>query len=145
MTVGKLSAADTRRDMLFDLAVARPEGITVEDMMHEFEWGHHEANDAIRSLRMFLGEFDSINFPCDPQGPGKRWIYRLTGSLDDAKPWVANRLGDGESRLRTMHAMMASIVQSSDGRSSDGRRARLIETGLRHLIEDLDNLAVEVQ
>ena len=142
---GELSAVrEARRDALFTLAVDSPEGVTVADMMAALEATHAQVKVAIRDLRLFLGEFDECNFPCDPSDQGQ-WVYRLVGTYDDARQWMANRLGDGEARLRTMNAMMASMVAGSDGRTIEGRKARVIETGLRHLVEDLDNLALLVE
>jgi hypothetical protein len=39
-----------------------------------------------------------------------------------------------------MTAMMASIVKATHGNSIEGKKARLMETSLRHLVEDLDNM-----
>jgi len=129
---------EMRRDDLFLLAVAEPNGITVDDMMQHLGCNHRDVNQAIRDLRAFLGDTDDLNFPCDPQGQGERWLYRLVGNYDDVRAWAANRVGDAESRLRTMQAMLASIVRATDGRTVAGRRARIMETALRHLVEDLD-------
>ena len=80
-------ARKQRRDDLFDLLVANPTGVTVDDMMDLYGWTHGEANNAIRDLRQFLGTTDNINLPCDPQGKGERWLYRLVGTLDDVRGW----------------------------------------------------------
>lgn len=135
-----MSPREARRDMLFDYAVRHPAGFTNEDVMADEGWSLREFNDAVRDLRLFLGGFDDINLPCDPTSGRDRWVYRLVGNLDDARGWITNRLGDTESRIRTQQAMMASIVTATDGRTSEGRKARVIETALRHLVEDLDNL-----
>ena len=133
----------TRRRDLFDQLVTHPDGITVDDMMDENGWTHDQANNAIRDLRRFLGEYDSVNLPCEPQGEGERWKYRLVGRLDDVRGWVDNRIGDSESRLRTMAAVLSSIVAATDGRSIKGRRARIMEKALRRLVEDLDDLMAD--
>src|SRR5262245_53169334 len=92
---------DDRRDQLFDLAVANPDGITVNDMMSTYGWNLYQCNEAIHDLRTALGDSDSINFPCDPQGGGERWLYRLVGNLDDVRGWAMNRINDTDTRLRT--------------------------------------------
>lgn len=136
-----LSAArKQRRDDLWDMLVSNPLGITVEDMMASGGWSHHQANVAIHDLRTFLGTMDSINLPCEPQGGGERWVYRLVGSLDEVRGWVSNRVGDADTRLRTMQSMMASIVSATNGRTIEGRKARLMDKALSRLIEDLDDL-----
>ena len=119
-----------------------PDGITVDDMMDENGWT--TIRPTTRSgLRRFLGEYDSVNLPCEPQGEGERWKYRLVGRLDDVRGWVDNRIGDSESRLRTMAAVLSSIVAATDGRSIKGRRARIMEKALRRLVEDLDDLMAD--
>lgn len=140
-----MSAREQRRDDLFDALVAEPDGLTVQDMMDDNGWSHHQCNEAIRDLRRFLGDSgDSINLVCDPQGWNQRWLYRLVGSLADVRDWSRNRIRDGESRVRTMQAVMTSIVAATDGRSAEGRKARVMERGLRRLVEDLDELAGRV-
>ena len=136
------AARDLRREQLFDLLVASPAGVTIEDMMGVYGWTHAQANTTIRELRRYLGDIDSVNLPCEPQGQNERWVYRLVGNLDDVRGWVANRVKDSESRLRTMNAMLSSIVAATSGRTTEGRRARIMEKALRRLVEDLDDLVV---
>jgi hypothetical protein len=137
-----MTARENRRDELFDLLVALPDGVTVDDIKVALACSHRQANDAVHDLRLFLGSFDDVNLPANPNGPRERWTYVLVGNLDGCREWMANRVGDTHSRIRTMQAMMASCVQASDGRTVDGKRARVIERALRRLLEDLDDLAV---
>jgi hypothetical protein len=128
-----------RREDLWDLLVATPGGVTVEDMMGVYGWTHGQANEAVHDLRDWLGEFD-ITLPCDPQGQRERWLYRLVEDLDGVRQWAGNRVQDTDTRLRTMHAMLTSIVSATDGRTVEGRTARIMERALRRLVEDLDDL-----
>ena len=137
-----MKANETRRDELFSYAVDHPEGFTIDDLTGDTDWNRRDANAAIHDLRKFLGDTDDINLVCNPNGHGQRWVYRLVGDLAGLQPWARNRLGDSETRLRTMNSMTASIVKATDGRSAEGKRARIIETGLRHLVEDLDNIDI---
>lgn len=130
---------------LLDYAMTNLGGFTVDDVMADFGWNHQTTNTAIRDLRMFLGKFDKINLPCDPQGHGQRWLYRLVGNLDGVRAWAVNRLGDTETRLRTQQAMMASIVSALDGRSVHGKVARTVDKALRRLIEDIDDIVLNGQ
>jgi len=129
---------ELRRDALFDILVANPQGLDVDDMCDELALSYPQVKTAISDLRLFLGDVDSINLPCDPTPNCGRWLYRLVGTLDDVRPWVTNRIGDSESRIRTMTAMLSSIVSATDGRSIQGRKARIMERQLRRLVEDLD-------
>jgi len=135
------AARDLRRDELFDELVANPTGLTVDDMMG-WGWNHRDCNTAIHDLRAHLGVTDTVNLVCEPQGGGERWLYRLVGTLSDVRGWTSNRIGDTESRLRTMQSVLGSIVSATNGRTLTGRKARLMERSVRRLVEDLDDLSV---
>jgi hypothetical protein len=137
------TAREQHRIDLLDYALASPGGITVEDMMSQFGWNHGTANTAIRDLRLYLGDFEDIAFPGDPQGGTQPWLYRLVGNLDDIRAWASNRVTDADSRLRTMQASMRSIVNATNGRTKEGRKARVTEKALRRLIEDLDDIDLD--
>jgi len=131
-----------RRDDLILLMIAQQSGQTVDDMMVALGCDHPQVNEAIRDVRLWLGDFDEVNLICDPQGTGQRWLYRLVGTLDEMRPWAANRVADSASRIRTMASMLASVVSATDGRSIEGRKARVMERSLRRLVEDLDVIGV---
>jgi hypothetical protein len=143
---------EERRDVLYDQLVANPDGITVEDMIDEHaktyfgtSWDglYRMARDAIHDLRLFLGEVDSINLICDPQGKGERWLYRLVGTPAEATPWLQNRFDDTESRLFTIESVARSMVTATDGRTKRGRKARVTERALRRLREDLADIDLD--
>ena len=132
---------ETRRDDLFTILVGAPDGLTIDDIASGLDCNMENAKRAVRDLRLLLGEDTDINVTCTPRGQGQRWVYELVGGTNPAtRGWVDNRTGDTEARLRTIRAVIASAVAATDGRSVDGRRARRIERGLRHMIEDLDAL-----
>jgi hypothetical protein len=137
------SIRETRRDAVWDHLVSHPEGATINQMMEALGYQDNEVRGAIFDLRHFLGDFDSINVPCDPAGHREQWIYRIVGTLDEVRGWSANRVRDAETRVRTMQAMLSSIVRATSGRTTEGRKARMMETALRHLVENLDNLAAD--
>lgn len=129
-----------RRDALYDLLVANPTGITVDDMMDLLDVSYETARKTIRDLRRFLGDDDEINVPCTPNGMNERWLYTLEATLENSQEWISNRLGDAESRLETMAAMTASLVRSTDGRSIEGKKARILDRAFRRAAEDLADL-----
>lgn len=135
-----MSTRTNRVNVLFDLLAGSPDGLTAGDIKAGLGCTKRLAENAIHDLRIVLGDSDTINVTCDPQGIRESWLYRLVGDIDGSRRWIANRLGDTETRLRTMQALAASLVNGSDGRTLDGRRARIIEKALRRLIEDLDDL-----
>lgn len=131
-------AENDAKDMLAILAGA-PDGITMPDMCEQLDWPIWRGHRAKTLIRRVCAETDTINLVCEPAGFGP-WLYLLVGTLEDATTWVTIRLHDTESRLATMQNVMASLVRASDGRSTDGRKARMLERTFRHLIEDLEAL-----
>jgi len=132
---------DERRDLLRLQLEANPAGIDYDDIMADLGVDYVTAGQAVRDLRLwYFHEGDTITVVGTPQGKGQRWLFTLAGTTDAARPWVVNRLLDTESRLRTMHSVLGVLVNASDGRTVAGRKARRIERGLRHLVEDLDAL-----
>jgi hypothetical protein len=122
---------------LFDYAVSHPDGFTYVDIQADLRWRRKELLKVVKGLRSLLGSIDQINLVCDPTGPGQPWSYRLVGTVKDAQPWTANRLGDAETRLTTIRSVASSIAAGTDGRTTDGKRARLIKRALTRLLEDL--------
>ena len=126
---------------LFDYAVAHAEGFTYQDVERDLKWRRNEFGKVANRLRAMLGNDDRINLICEPQQTSSDpWIYKLVGNLQAAQPWNGNRIGDCESRIMTMHAVLSSIVSGSDGRTKEGRRARIMHRALGRLIEDLAEL-----
>lgn len=130
-------AREGRRDSLFDYACDNP-AWTVDDVMNEFDWYKRQVDQAIHDLRGFLGEYDEVNVVCVPQGSRERHLYSLVGNLDGAREWTTGRIRDTETRIRTISAIASSVVSATDGRSIDGRKVRLMDVKLRHLIEEID-------
>jgi len=135
-----VSAREDRALELWDYAVSKPDGFTADECEKALKWEHAIFNIAVHDLRSFLGDTDTVALPCDPQGQGEQWLYHLTGTLDETSGWVTNRIGDAETRIRTIQATMRSIVRATSKATTKGRKARKIEKGLRHLIEDLEDI-----
>lgn len=139
-----MARIDDLVDALFDYAVANPDGFTNQQFMDEHGLTHlTHFNKVANRLRAALAD-DTITLICDPQGSGERWTYRLVGNVEDGSPWVQNRLRDAESRFSTMAAVVTSLVNATDGRTLDGRRARLMLKSLTRLREDLADLTSDV-
>ena len=136
-----MGARQDRATDLFDLLVSSPDGLTVPDIRETLSWRENHAREAIHDLRLILGEVDEINLVCDPcEGRGP-WLYRLVGTTEDADQWTQIRMRDIDSRMVTVHSLGRSLVRATDGRSSTGKKARLLERTFRHLIEDMEALA----
>jgi hypothetical protein len=121
----------------FDYAVASPEGFTLDELAEALDVQLHTAKNVIQKLRDFFGEDDTINLVANPAGQGDRWRYFLTGTLEEASPWLRNRMRDMARRMRTETSVLSSFVAGLDGRSTDGKHARLMLKTFTRMIEDL--------
>lgn len=128
-----------RMEKLFDLAAFNADGFTVEDAAAALGCSPQLVSTAIRDLRSFLAD-DSINLICEPAGFLAPWVYRLVGNFDEARGWTANRIGDAEARLLTLQAVATSVLTGTDGRTIEGKRAKIMVKALGRLVEDLGEL-----
>ena len=133
-------ARETRRDLLFDYAT-RVVSWTVDDAAASLGFTVPEVNKAVHDVRDFLGVFDDVNLICNPNGKNQRWVYELVGTLGEAQEWFSNRIGDAETRVRTIQSVLASYVTGTSGRTTDGKKARTMHKQLTRLVEDLDEIA----
>lgn len=126
---------------MFDMLYAAPDGLTLQQMALMMNVSVDHTGHIVQMLRDELAD-DTINVPCDPDPANPRGphLYRLVGSMDAASPWLARRVLYCERAIRTTHAIASSLTNGLDGRSKQGRRARLLKKGLGRLIEDLDEL-----
>lgn len=122
--------------LLFDFATAKPDGFTQPEAAAYLDVDERQMPRFINALRHEFADGD-INLVCEPNGKGEKWLYRLVGRPEDARIWHTNRIGDTESRLETMQSVAHSMVGATDGRTIEGRKARVIDRQLTRLIEDL--------
>jgi hypothetical protein len=130
--------------LLLDYAIAHPEGFTNEQACGDLGWNLSRFNDVVNRLRAKLGPTDRFNLTCDPGEPGARWVYRLVDTLEDIRPWHANRLKDAEGRLTTMLHMARPIAAGTDGRTVDGKIARRLVRVVGRLLEDIAEIRGEL-
>jgi hypothetical protein len=131
--------------LLFDFLVAHPERVTMKQIMAHTRWAKSVTKQAIRDLRLSMGDQDTINLVCDPDPsqPRGQYLYGLVGTVEKSRAWQTTRLLDTESRIETQLAVASSISAGTDGRSRDGKRARLIKKALGRLLEDLRELSLD--
>lgn len=132
------------RSLAYDFAVAHPEGFTLGQLAEHLAVSIPTARAVVHRLRRTLSA-DSINLPCDPPGYRGPWLYHLAGTTEQAGAWEINRLGDAETRLETILSVATSVKRGSDGRSKAGKKARTIELGVRHLLENLELVESEFE
>jgi hypothetical protein len=129
-------ARESRRDALFDLLAARPNGVLIGEACDRLECSPGSFKEAVQDLRDMLAEDDTINVVCDPQ----THIYTLAGRYEEARPWTLNRMVDVERRVYTMRSVTSSVVRGESDRTQK-RKAVIINRGLNRIIEDLGDLS----
>lgn len=131
--------ADERVGLLYDFAVSKPEGFTYLDVHREYGWHRTNFGRTVRALRLLFSG-DAITLTCDRAAWNMPHVYKLVGNYEAARPWVAGRVGDLESRLDTVHAVANTLTNATDGRTLEGRKVRRIKKTIGRLIEDLNEI-----
>ena len=124
-------------ELLYDYAQAKPEGFTYKDVARDLGW--EDRSRLFRTARYVRLMFanDSINLVCEPQGQREPWRYRLVGTYAEARGWGGNRDRDLKTRVATICAVAKTLVHTTDGRTMEGKRARLVESTLSNLLVQL--------
>lgn len=132
------SAVDKKAGILFDLLADRDMSTT--DILTKTGWDNSTLSAAVQRLRDTLRDGD-ITVPCDPQGSREPWLYQLMSGKyvvdEESTGWVPNRVKDTERRIRTMTSVLQTAVNATDGRSTLGRKAKVMLRHLERVIEDL--------
>lgn len=134
--MGQTSA---RAGELFDYAVTKPNGFEKRQACRELNLKPDQFDRAVRALRSILAG-DEINVICNSQGFGQPKRYHLVGDLERAQPWISVRYKALEGQLQTVLNVSSSLVEATDGRTLEGRKARLIHRHIGRLIEDIGDL-----
>lgn len=130
--------------LIFDLLAEHLEGLTMPEIIEAVHMPYESCRVAMRDLRLTLGEDDTLFVIAEPQGPREPWLYRLIdGSVlvgGEESGWAANRIGDAQSRIHLLAVAMSTAERATDGRTLNGRKARMMAMELRHLDEKLTRL-----
>lgn len=129
-----------RRDHLFDVLMAAPDGVTIDECCEIMRTDRGRWFQARRDLLEWLTETDDTVTVVVIDRPNQPSLYKLGSLIDEAKPHLKERLDDLETRLLTQAHTVAPLVAASDGRTHDGKRARYIRKYLTRMREDLDEL-----
>ena len=135
---------DERAGVLFDLLVEGDQ--TYLTIGEATGWDRHKVYAAVQRLRDVLADNeDVISVVAEPQGRGEPWVYRLAhgAQIVDAEhsQWIIGRFGDAERRLKTINHVLAAAVVALDGRSVEGRKARIYRLHLTRAEEEVAMLA----
>ena len=128
--------------MTFDFAMDRgAAGFTIEELAAHLGTPRVQvARGAIHRVRQLIRS--DGNIVCEPGKWRDSYLYRIEGDIAGAKTWIDSRRRDMESRLRTLWGVSQSLVLASTDGSADGRRARIVERDIRHLLENLEDVEV---
>ncbi len=126
-------------ESLWDHLVAHPDGTTKPEMAAALSVSKRKISDVIKTFRVYFGD-DTINLVSVPQGFGESHLYRLVGTTDEAREWVSMSWKHVEARLVTVIAVVRAFVNGSDGRTIDGRLARVWLRHFTRALEDIEDL-----
>ena len=129
--------AAIRAGELFDYLANSATKETIKDIAAAKQWSVAATHEALRAMRLQLGETDPINAIAEPTGHRQPWGYQLAGTMDKADWWFSNRTSDIEGRLETIGAIAKSLVNATDGRTIPGKKARMIAVMIGSLLQQL--------
>jgi len=132
-----------RAGRLFDALAETPDGLSLDQIIGTLKVPQRTAEQVLRVLRLLLGEGDDLFVVCDRDDDGI-YRYRLMSAkaVVDAEwsQWTGTRTVDLESRLILFIAASKAAVAATDGRSKEGKIARIMERYMLRLAEDLAEL-----
>src|SRR5262245_17849949 len=133
-----------RAEELYDMLADAPDGMLSSEIEATAGWTLNERLKAAQTLRDWLAmEDDTITLTCDPDPyiPLGPWRYRLIGGNGVIDPeqsrWMINRLGDMERRLATIKHVIDVAAKTLDGRSIEGRKARIYRMHIGRAEEEI--------
>lgn len=135
-----MAAAEKRAEVLFDLLSERD--LTSAEITDRTGWNYPQFMTAVQALRDILAaNGDVISVLAEPQGSRGPWRYSLqagTTIVDAEKSqWVVNRLKDAERRVKTITHVLEVAVNSLDGRTVEGKKARIYHLHINRAQEEI--------
>lgn len=130
---------DALATSLFDALADHPEGFTIHEIGVLLEIPRQTANTVIRTLRLTLGQGDSITVPYKIDGRQRR--YFLASQVEALRERSEIRQATYASNMDTEIAMWTAVKAQTNGRTIEGRKARLYLKYWTRLREDINELA----
>lgn len=110
------------------------------DILAETGWSEHQFSDYLNYLRSNICPLVGAVLPRPVHDDG--YCYHLIDAEHPDRPafWQGSAVAtsDLESRLRSILRDYSTYRALTDGRTTEGRRVKLVEQRLRHTVEDLD-------
>lgn len=137
-----------RAAVLFDLLVEGDK--TSAELIQITGWSYKQWQKATQALRDILAANDDvISVVAEPQGESQPWLYRLQAGKVIVDPeqsrWVLNRLQDAERRITTIEHVLDVAVNSLDGRTVAGKKARIYRLHIKRAREEVALMTGEDQ
>lgn len=111
-----------------------------DTILNESAWSVYQFNDAIKYLRQRICPEVGAVLPRPVAEDG--YCYHLVDAEHPNRPafWRGSAAStvDADSRLRSILRDVSAYRELVDGRTLEGRKVRMIEQRVRHLVEDLD-------
>lgn len=73
--------------------------------------------------------------------PDNGWRYEVTTEWQTIEAGAAHSLGNVESRLRSIHRDVATVLPMLNPRSKEGRRANFLNKHLAHILGTLEEIS----
>lgn len=106
----------------------------------ETGWSEHQFSEYLGYLRTEMCPTVNAVVPRPTHDDGYR--YHIIDAEHPNRPafWRGSAASttDLEARLRTLVRLYMTYLKLVDGRTTEGRRVKLVEQRLRHTVEDLD-------
>lgn len=144
--ISKIVANDA--GVMFDLLVEGDK--TSAELIKITGWKYKKFLKAIQALRDILAANDDvISVTAEPQGGSNPWLYSLKAGKAIVDPeqsrWVLNRLQDAERRIETIEHVLDVAVNSLDGRTVAGKKARIYRLHIKRAREEVALMGGEDQ
>jgi len=133
-----------RAEQLFDLLTDGD--LTSAQIIDKTGWSYSQFLKAVQSLRDILAaNGDVISVVAEPQGGREPWLYALRAgktiiNAEDSR-WVINRLGDAQRRVTTILHVLQVAKETLDGRTIEGKKARIYHLHITRAQEEIAMLA----
>lgn len=135
-----------RAGQIFDLLVSGD--LTSHQIIGKLGCGYAPFMKGIQALRDLLAASgDVISVVAEPQGFHEPWLYGLRAGQQIVSPedsrWAPNRLQDAERRIKTIKHVLEVAINSTDGRTTEGKKARIYHLHINRALEEVQLLGVD--
>lgn len=120
---------------LYEELTNRPMGMDKRQIAEYLDVPLKVASHTITRLRLELGDGDSIMVPIRHEGT--RQVYFLSAQKDEAQAWLETRARTQAAKIKTEVATFAAMVRGADGRTTDGKLARMLSMQAQQMDQTL--------